>query len=111
MEIAITEIIQILHFCADALQGLIKDNEWKYIYTKKSPLRNVEKMGHEELYNLIDDPKELNNLTEQKAEILRVMRNKLDFYRQHCEKKAISPSQVELDEETIRNLKSLGYLQ
>jgi len=49
------------------LEGLVKNNEWKYIYTEESPLRNVEE-GHEELYNLRDGPKELNNLIEQKPE-------------------------------------------
>lgn len=92
-------------------EGLVKNNEWKYIYTEKSQLRNIEEVGHEELYNLIDDPGELNNLIKQDPEISKTMRKKLGFYRQHCEKKKVSPSRVELDEETIRNLKSVGYLQ
>lgn len=93
------------------LKGLVENNEWKYIYTERSPLRDVKELGHEELYNLIDDPEELNNLIKQHPGILKTMRKKLDFYKQDCEKKAIAPSQVELDSETIRNLKSLGYLQ
>lgn len=100
-----------LDYNDNVMQGLIKNNEWKYIFTKKSILRNVEKMGQEELYNLIEDPGELNNLREQKRMILNVMRNKIDFYKRHCEKMAIRPSQAELDHETIQNLKSLGYLR
>lgn len=92
------------------LEALVKNNYWKYIYTEKSPLRNIEEVGHEELYDLIDDPRELNNLIKQHPEISKTMRKKLDFYKKHCEKQAMLPSQVELDKETIRNLKSLGYL-
>ncbi len=93
------------------LEALVKNNHWKYIYTEKSSLRNIKEVGHEELYNLIKDPLELNNIIKQHPEILKTMQKKLDFYKEDCKKKAISPYQVELDDETIRNLESLGYLQ
>lgn len=96
------------------LKGVIKNinnNEWKYIFTEKSKLRDLKNVGQEELYNLTEDPHELNNLTKEKTEILKIMRNELDFYKRHCGKKALSPLEKDLDYETIQQLKSLGYIQ
>lgn len=92
------------------LQGIIKDNEWKYIYTEKSKLRDVRALGNEEIYNLINDPNELNNLVEREPEVLKRMRNRIDFYKTYTKKKAISSS-TKLDYETIQQLRSLGYMQ
>ncbi len=93
------------------LKGIIRDNTWKYIFTEKSEWRDVKRLGHEELYNLADDPRELNNLLGQESEVLKFMRAKLDFYKRYCEERAVSPAQKELDYETFEQLKSLGYLQ
>jgi hypothetical protein len=72
---------------------------------------NIEKLGHEELYNLREDPEELNNLIGKNQEVLEIMRDKLEFYKTYCRQRAVSPSRRELDKETIRQLKALGYLQ
>ncbi len=93
------------------LKGILRNNIWKYIFTEESKLRDVKKLGAEELYNLVDDPGELNNLVRQEAKVLKIMRAKLDFYKRYCEERAVSPSEKELDYETLQQLKSLGYIQ
>ena len=90
---------------------MIKDNKWKYIFTEKSKLRDVKKMGSEELYNLIEDSQESQNLIGHEPEILKLMREKLNLYKTYCKEKAAQSVHVELDQETLRNLKSLGYIK
>lgn len=111
-----------LEFCNDIfveedynkylLKGIIRNNEWKLIWTgKKSALRNVEKEGQIELYNLKEDPNELRNLTTLEPKILKSMLDKLNFFITDCQKKAINPVETKLDRETVEQLRSLGYLQ
>jgi arylsulfatase A-like enzyme len=93
------------------LKGIIKDNRWKYIYTIKSDKRDIKKLGFEELYNLKEDPKELNNLVNKRPNILNYLRNKLAYYQKYCTSKAFTAPKAKLDKQTIKQLKALGYLQ
>ena len=92
-------------------KGIINEKSWKYIYTEKSPLRDTEKVGHEELYNLQSDPLELNNLMGQNIDMITTFRTKLESYRDSCSKRTLETPEINLDPETVRNLKSLGYLK
>jgi arylsulfatase A-like enzyme len=97
-----------------SLKGVIKNinnNEWKYIFTEQSKFRDVNRIGNEELYNLTEDPNELNNLIGREHEILKIMKNELSLYKEHCKEKALLPLKRKLDYETIQQLKSLGYIQ
>jgi arylsulfatase A-like enzyme len=106
--IFIDEIFESKNFI---LKGVIKNNEWKYIFTEKSLLRNVKKLGREELYNLKNDPGERNNLIEQKPAILNAMRKELDFYKKYYSSRQISVLDKESDYEKKIQIKSLGYVQ
>lgn len=93
------------------LSGVIKNNEWKHILTEKSALRDVTKEGREELYNLVQDPQESNNLVDREPEMLETMRNYLIGFKNRLPAQERNPSQVKIDPETIRQLRALGYLQ
>ena len=93
------------------LNGVIKNNEWKYILTEKSEFRDIEKDGREELYNLRKDPEELNNLADLEPQVLGRIRDLLRSFKERGRENAPMTSQVELDRETTRQLRSLGYLQ
>ncbi|MHA1395732.1 MAG: sulfatase [Promethearchaeota archaeon] len=93
------------------LEGLIYQNRWKYIFTEKTKLRDLKTSGQEELFDLIDDPRELKNLIRNKSEIVKTMKSKLKFYRNHCKKRSISSTNTKLDFKTKQQLKSLGYIK
>jgi len=93
------------------LNGVIKNNEWKYILTEKSKLRDIEQEGREELYNLLKDPAELKNLADLEPDVLGTIRDLLRSFKERGQKNMPMTSQVELDRETTRQLRSLGYLQ
>jgi len=78
----------------------IRDSNWKYIHA-----------AHPELYDLKNDPKELNNLAgkyRRKAlELKKKLQDLLAKQVNFKEKENIAPP----DEETAEKLKSLGYFQ
>lgn len=69
----------------------VNHEDWKLIYTLND--------RYFELYDLEDDPDELNNLAESKPEMVKKLREPL-FRTMRV---------VDLDEETLKQLKSLGY--
>ena len=91
--------------------GIVKENTWKYILTRRSKRRDVEKFGREELYNIGRDPGERNDLAGTEHGIMEDLRSELDSFHAHCRSKALSPSRTVLDKETIRQLEAIGYLQ
>lgn len=92
------------------LDGVISHNRLKYVNTKKSEVRDIAELGSEELYDLETDPGEFYNLIKQKPESLKLLRRRLAAFKEHCEERAIVAPKTKLDSETIRQLKSLGYL-
>ena len=84
-----------LLFCA-------MDRNWKLIYHRGHP-------ENSELYNLVDDPKELNNVAATyPQEFARLLQWLSDAGAMTVE--LIEP-ETPLDEETIRKLESLGYMR
>jgi tetratricopeptide (TPR) repeat protein len=63
-----------------------------------------------ELFNLALDPREINNLVDQEAELARSMRQKLTSYLSEHTVAGLDSS-VAVDDETARRLQALGYLQ
>jgi len=83
----------------------IRSTEWKLVYY-------MDRQGGKEyqLYNLKNDPQELNNLADIEKDQFKLMKAKLEEYMTRA-KQNISSSIKPLDEETKEKLRSLGYLQ
>ena len=68
-----------------------------------------------ELYNLVSDPGETENLAAKDAERLSAFSSRLDPYIEHArrvrEQGQGEADKVELDEHSVETLKSLGYIQ
>lgn len=81
------------------LQG-VRDNNWKFVRAPRP-----------ELYNLAEDPRELNNLYDTRVEIAASMESLLDEIISESAGPlgAIGPS-VDLNQEEIDKLEALGYL-
>ncbi len=79
----------------------IRERDWKLI-------RAYDKSSYE-LYNIVQDPKELNNLCESEPDICAQMNTKLDEWFDKSLKEA-PPESVTFDKEDIKALESLGYL-
>ena len=80
-------------------QRALIQGDYKYIHGPRS-----------ELYDLSEDPREINNLIESEPELSLGMEQRLrDYLRDH----AVSgiDSSVVVDEDTARRLQALGYLQ
>ena len=80
---------------ANSLLGVIND-KYKYIQTSRK-----------ELYDLQKDPAELNNLIEEQPNQARIMHDRLE---QILEQLAPDMGKVQLDDETVQRLASLGYV-
>ena len=79
---------------------IIRTEEWKLIC----------KSDNDELYNLKEDPQELNNLIDLEKEKFVFLKKKLDSWKRQTE--IIMPKNRQpLSEEARERLKSLGYIQ
>jgi len=66
----------------------------------------------EELYDLEKDPLEQNNLIEKTPELRKLLSNLLDAHIQRdLPDGLIGTSHVKIDDESLKMLKSLGYIQ
>ncbi|MFH1845319.1 MAG: sulfatase [bacterium] len=77
------------------------DGRWKFIRDLRS--------GAEELYDLADDPGESVNLVDSQPDVRANMLRLLHDF-QNARTDTLQPHFVPLDEETSRQLRSLGYL-
>ncbi len=78
----------------------IRTKCWKYIHSPD---------GKPELYDLVEDPGELENLATGGVEPPARLRERLDLWIERAE--AGAPEDAEIGEEARSKLKSLGYLQ
>ncbi len=81
----------------------------KLIVTRDAD-QNIDKV---EYYDLIKDPLELNNIAEEQYydDKVSTLLSKLQSIEQYFQSTAIQTDSMELDTETIQQLKALGYLQ
>jgi arylsulfatase A-like enzyme/Flp pilus assembly protein TadD len=82
----------------NSLLGMV-EGRWKYIQTTRP-----------ELYDLLEDPGETNNLVTKQPHRARILRERLKMVLEESVGKGISGSKTVLDEEGRRRLESLGYL-
>ena len=83
---------------ANPLYGVVTD-KYKYIQTTR-----------DELYDLAVDPKEGNNILEQKSQHARILKDELMQIMESSIPSEGSGGKTELDAETRRRLESLGYV-
>jgi len=83
---------------------VIRHGHWKGVY-------NVEP-GTFELYDLIMDPSEQRDIQTEHAELVQGMRAYATDWYQSCQGRATATEPVgELDEDTRRKLRSIGYVE
>jgi arylsulfatase A-like enzyme/Tfp pilus assembly protein PilF len=85
-------------FGANSLQGVVTDR-WKYIETTRP-----------ELYDLIDDPGEKNNLIKQIPQQADILKDRLEHILKGSVREDVSDERMVLDEESRARLESLGYV-
>jgi len=83
---------------ANSLLGAVT-NRFKYIQTTRP-----------ELYDLLEDPRELKNLAEQEPQRARIMQDRLKKILEDTVRKGSSDSKLDLDEQGRAKLESLGYI-
>ena len=92
------------------LQILTKDGHWRaYFENNFKYLWNSR--GNHLLYNLKNDPRELKNLIAQKPSIAADMLQKLNKYLASLPQPGLAAPAQQLDEQTKKALKSLGYVK
>jgi arylsulfatase A-like enzyme len=64
-----------------------------------------------ELYNLLADPLELEDLSAAEPERVEVLRRKLDSWDELVSRSALGQETAPLDDDTLEQLRSLGYVQ
>ncbi len=82
----------------------VRSSDWKLIYTYNQHSKKYE------LYNLKNDPKELNDIVDIEKDQFELMKAELEEWMSR-EKQNIIPLTKPLDEKTKEKLRSLGYLQ
>jgi len=86
-------------YLANSLLGVV-NARYKYIQTTRP-----------ELYDLIEDPQELDNLIDSQSNRARIMKDKLQqILELTVRDEAASDAKHKLDEQSLKRLESLGYL-
>ena len=87
--------------------------EHRIIYDGKYKYMQYERNKNPELFDLKNDPKELNNLSEKLPDITAAMERKLkDWEKAHPPRHTISKKQIfQPSQEEQEALKALGYIQ
>ncbi len=86
----------------------IRSREWKYIRANPTNPRGLEP---QELYNMVEDPGEFNNLAPAMPEKAAELDKILQDFELIAQGKAVDQQETELDEATIQRLKALGYIK
>ena len=85
------------------LRCIITSTNWKLISNKAK--------GKIELYNLEQDPEEKHNVFNLYPEIAKNLQGRLASKFEEFEKQALRPGKASISAQTMRELKSLGYIQ
>jgi arylsulfatase A-like enzyme len=67
--------------------------------------------GKAELYSFLDDPLELDDLASSDPERVQVLQRRLDAWKELVTKAALGQETAPLEEDTLEQLRSLGYVQ
>ena len=99
-----------------SIKVALRDRSRKYIATLTGPPGDdlgVAEVENEELYDLVKDPKERENLLGRDAETVNRFRAELRSFLEaaRAARSLRKGDAVELDNETLEKLKSLGYTQ
>jgi len=97
----IAEIYPLEFLSDDGDTRVIFDGDFKFVWNSK---------GDHALYNVADDPQEEVNLLQKYPRRVEVMGSSLDAYLASLPKPGTGGAPQQLDEETERALKSMGYL-
>jgi arylsulfatase A-like enzyme len=79
---------------------MYRDTEWKYI-------ENVD--GSTELYDLVADPGEQQNVAHDHEDVTATLSGKLSEHRRAVERTNVDLTEVEMEEEVRERLRRLGY--
>lgn len=94
-------------------QRMIRTNKWKLIYILDKEDQQIMQGMPFELYDIENDPKELNNLINAEPKVTNVLKKEL--FKWMASAKGVnglpSPGTVSIDKKTEENLKSLGYIE
>ena len=93
-----TESLMPTKYGCNPLLGVVS-NRWSYIHT-----------NHSELYDLQQDPLELNNLAQELNQRVRLMNSHLEEMVAQLPGAKSLDNQIELDAESRRRLESIGYV-
>lgn len=93
-----TESLYATKYNANTLLGVVTDR-WKYIQTTRP-----------ELYDLIGDPQESNNVIEQHFQQGRILQDRLKQILEQTVREGQTDGKAELDEQSRKRLESLGYV-
>ncbi len=90
----------------------IQDEEWKLVYVPSERYRSMMQGVEYELYNVLADPMETENLADQHPDIVERMRNALHETIERTGPIAPPPGQApRYTEEELRSLRALGYIR
>ncbi len=93
-------------FATDGRTWKALNREWSYI--------SSETLGREELYNLVSDPGEHDDLVEQEPEMVVIGRRQVQQAMAECSQHpylAIRIDEIEMPDEQMERLRSLGYIE
>lgn len=93
-----TESLYPTKYNANTLLGVVTER-WKYIQTTRP-----------ELYDLIGDPQESNNVIEQHFQQARILQDRLKQILERTVRERQTDGKTELDERARKRLESLGYV-
>jgi arylsulfatase A-like enzyme len=90
----------------------IQDREWKLVYVPSERYRNMMQGVEYELYNVLVDPMETNNVAAENPEVVARMRAALSEIMERTGPVAPPPGQSpRYTEEELRSLRALGYIR
>ena len=86
------------------------DHDWRMLLSGNYKLLSSSD-GKRMLFNLADDPEELNDLASSQPDRLSAMSSVLERFLAQLPEARMDGARAEVDEETRRALESLGYLE
>jgi len=83
---------------------------WSPLYSLRTTQFKYIGAPRPELYNIVEDPREMNNLRDRLPQKTREFREALNTFITQTSQAAPKPEAANLDQETLRRLAALGYI-